>query len=102
MSFWSRFAQRYLMLRSLAPVAERALKPVMDGVKEHTHRILIALALVAAGVACLIAGLAYFASSLWHALEPHLGAVGADLVLGVGYSVIAVIAIMVGLQQVKR
>ena len=102
MGFFSRFAQRYLMLRSLAPVAERALKPVMDSIKEQTYRVLIALALVAVGVACLITGLTYFASSLWHALEPHLGTIGADLVLGVGYSVIAVITIAVGLQRVRR
>jgi len=102
MGFFSRFAQRYLMLRSLAPVAERALKPVMDSIKEQTYRVLIALALVAVGVACLITGLAYFASSLWHALEPRLGPVSADLILGVAYSVIAAITIAVGLQRVRR
>jgi type VI protein secretion system component VasF len=102
MGFFSRFAQRYLMLRSLAPMAERAFKPLMDGIKQQTHHLLIALALVAVGVACLVTGLAYFASSLWHALEPHLGMVGADLVLGVAYSAIAVVAIAVGLGRVRR
>jgi hypothetical protein len=102
MGFFSRFAQRYLMLRSLAPVAERALKPVMDSIKEQTYRVLIALALVAVGVACLITALAYFASSLQHALEPVFGTVGTGLILGALYSAIAAITIAVGLQRVRR
>jgi hypothetical protein len=83
----------------VAPILERLAEPAMRNVKNHIRQTLIAVAAIGTGVACLIAGLSYFASSLWHALAPHLGNVGADLVLGCSYAMAAVALIAWGLRS---
>lgn len=89
------------LLPFLAPLAARVARPVVERAKHQIHRILVALALVAVGVASIVVGLAYLASSLWHALVPLLGTVGADLALGACYGTIALITILLGLGLVR-
>ena len=88
-----------MSLRFLAPILERLVEPAVRHVKSHIRQILGAVAAIGTGVACLVAGLAYFASSLWHALAPRLGNVGADLVLGCSYGTAAVALIILGLRM---
>ena len=62
-------------------MAARLTQPVVKEAKHQVSRFFTALSLAAAGVACVTVGLAYFASSLWHALVPVLGTVGAVLIV---------------------
>ena len=90
------------MFRSLVPAAERAVRPVVEGIKDHIHRILVALVLAAIGVACLITALSYIASSLRNVLLPMLGSVGTDLTLGLAYALAGACAILIGLGFARR
>ena len=94
-----------MFLSHLASFADRLAEPVLIGIKtkirNEVHRILAAVAIVAAGIAFLVAGIAYFASSLWHALEPAMGRVGADLFLGLLYGAVAAALLMGGLRLVR-
>lgn len=89
----------------LASFADRLAEPALTGIKNkirgEVHRILMALAIVAAGIAFLVAGIAYFASSLWHALQPAMGNVGADLFLGLLYGGVAAALLWGGLRLVR-
>ena len=77
---------------------DRLAEPVFAKIKHQIHRLLIACAIVAAGIALLVTGMAYFASSLWHALVPALGTVGADLLLGFAYAGAAAALLLGGLR----
>ena len=88
-------------LRQLGIFAGRLVEPALAKVKDQIHRLLVAAAILATGVACLVAGLAYIASSLWHALVPALGTVGADLLLGSLYAILASCLLMAGFGLAK-
>ncbi len=94
-----------MYLRQLASFADGLAQPVLIGIKtkirNEAHRLLAAVTIVAAGIAFLVAGIAYFASSLWHALEPVMGTIGADLLLGCLYGGVAVALLMGGLRLVR-
>lgn len=90
-----------MFLSHLASFADRLAEPVLAKVKQQIHRLMIATAIVAAGIAFLVAGIAYFASSLWHALVPVLGNVGADLLVGVLYAGLAGALLLGGLRMVR-
>jgi zinc transporter ZupT len=77
------------LLTFLRPVVRRLADPVLREAKEQIRRLLIAVSFAATGVACVVVGLTYFASSAWHALVPAVGTVGADLILGFAYAVVA-------------
>ena len=76
--------------RQLSVLADRLAEPVVTRIKDHVYALLLAAALLGLGVAFLITGLGYLASSLWHALVPAIGTVGADLSLGAVYILVAV------------
>ena len=88
-------------LRQLSLFAGRLVEPVLGKIRDQIHRLLVAAAVLATGVACLIAGLAYIAASLWHALVPALGTVGADLLLGSLYAILATCLLMAGFGLAK-
>jgi len=94
-----------LFLSHLASFADRLAEPALIGIKTkirwEVHRLFAALAIVSAGLAFLVAGIAYFASSLWQALEPAMGRVGADLFLGLLYSAAAAALLTGGLRLVR-
>jgi hypothetical protein len=83
-------------LLPLGMIVDRLARPALSKINNHIHRLLVAAATVALGLACLIVGLAYFASSLWHALVPAIGTIGADLSLGAIYSGLAISLILAG------
>lgn len=89
------------LLAILKPMAARLTEPVVAEVKIQLHRVLLAVSLGATGVACVIVGLTYFASSLWHALVPALGTVGADLVLGAAYAMVAATLLVLSFRLVR-
>ena len=101
MALLRRLNRGLALLPFLAPLAERVARPAIDRVKHQVHRTLVALALIGVGVASAVVGLAYFASSLWHALVPFVGTVGADLVLGTCYGTVALVTIVLGLRLVR-
>jgi hypothetical protein len=70
-------------------------------IKDHVHALLLAAAVLALGIAFLITGLGYLASSLWHALVPAIGTVGADLLLGGVYITVAVSLFLGGSRLTK-
>jgi hypothetical protein len=82
-------------------MAVRLTEPALAAVKNQLNRLLIAGCLAAAGVACVIVGLAYFASSLWHALVPTIGMARADFVLGLSYAAIAIVLLAIALRMVR-
>jgi polyferredoxin len=90
-----------LALALLKPVAYKLTRPLAKEVRTEIHRLLVAVSLSAAGIACLIVGLSYFASSLWHALVPILGTVGADFLLGTLYALLAGILLFFGLREIR-
>ena len=94
-----------MFLSPLASFADRLAEPILIGIKTkiraEVHRLFAALAIVAAGLAFLLAGIAYFASSLWHALEPAMGTVGADLFLGLLCGGVAAALLFGGLRLVR-
>ena len=90
-----------MFLSHLASFADRLAEPALAKIKQQIHRLLMATAIVAVGVAFLVAGIAYFASSLWHALVPVLGNVGADLLLGVLYAGVAAALLLGGFRLVR-
>ena len=94
-----------MFLRHLASFADRLAEPALTHIsakiRNEVNRILMAVALVAAGIAFLVAGIAYFASSLWHALQPAMGNVGADLFLGFLYGGVAVALLFIGLRLTR-
>jgi hypothetical protein len=90
-----------VLLSHLASFADRLAEPAFAKIKRQIHRLLLASAIVAAGIAFLVAGIAYFASSLWHALVPVLGNVGADLLLGALYAGVAAMLLLGGLRLVR-
>ena len=90
-----------MFLSHLASFADRLAEPAIAKIKHQVHRLLTAVAIVAAGIAFLVAGIAYFASSLWHALQPVMGNVGADLFLGLLYGGVAAALLMGGLRLLK-
>jgi len=89
------------MLRQLYAIADGLTGHAISKVKQSAHRLLMAGVTLALGVACLVAGLAYLASSLWHALVPAVGTVGADLILGTVYALVAT-ALLVGGSRLAR
>lgn len=78
-----------LLAALLKPMLVHLTEPLIAEAKRELRRILIALSLAATAAACIVVGLTYFASSLWHALVPLIGTVGADVILGVAYALIA-------------
>jgi hypothetical protein len=85
----------------LEPLAYRVTRPVVAEAKIQVRRLLIAIALCATGVACAVGGLAYAASSLWHALAPLIGTVWSDLLLGGLYAGLAAILLGLGFKAVR-
>lgn len=85
----------------LKPMAARLTEPLVAAAKTQAHRMLIAVCLATTGIACIIAGLSYFASSLWHALVPIIGTVGADLFLGFSYASIAAMLLFGSFRMVR-
>jgi hypothetical protein len=82
--------------RQLGAFADRLAEPALTRIKDHIHAVLLAAAILALGVAFLVIGLGYLASSLWHALVPAIGTVGADLLLGAIYIMVAVSLFLAG------
>jgi hypothetical protein len=87
--------------RRLGAFADRLAEPALTRIKEHVHAVLLAAAVLALGIAFLITGLGYLASSLWHALVPAIGTVGADLLLGGVYITVAVSLFLGGSRLTK-
>jgi hypothetical protein len=94
-----------VFVRHLVSFADRLAEPVLIGItskiRKEVHRILTSVAVVAAGIAFLVAGIAYFASSLWHALQPSMGNVGADLFLGFLYGGMAAALLFLGFRLTR-
>lgn len=90
-----------LMLALLQPFARNLTRPIVAEVKIQVHRVLLAVALAATGVACIIVGLTYFASSLWHTMLPLIGSIGSDLLLGGLYVGLAVLLLLGGFRMVR-
>jgi hypothetical protein len=82
--------------RQLSAFADRLAEPALTRIKDHIYALLLAAAVLGLGVAFLITGLGYLASSLWHALVPAIGTVGADLLLGAVYILVAISMFMGG------
>jgi hypothetical protein len=89
------------VFRQLSTLADRLAEPALNKLRQQVHRFLMAAATLALAIGCLIAGLAYLASSVWHALVPMLGTVGADLVLGAVYVILATTLFWMGSKLAK-
>lgn len=92
---------RSILLALSKPIATRLVEPVVAKAKLELRRLVIALCLAATGIACIIAGLAYVASSLWHALVPAIGTVGADVTLGVFYTLLAFTLLLISSRMLR-
>jgi hypothetical protein len=90
-----------LLMTLLKPLAVRLTAPLVAEAKNQFHGVLVAFCLAATGIACVVTGLAYFASSLWHGLVPIIGTVGADLILGFSYAGVAA-ALLIGSVRMVR
>lgn len=89
------------MLAFLGPLARTLSEPLVTELRAQVYRLLIAICLGATGVACVIVGLAYFASSLWHGLTPVIGVIGSDLLLGALYGLLAIVLLRAGSKMVR-
>ena len=88
-------------MQLLMTLADELAGRGIRAVQAYIYRLFFAAAAMLVGIGCVVAGLAYLASALWHALVPHLGNTGADILLGCAYAVMAVILIAMGFRAAR-
>jgi hypothetical protein len=88
-------------MQLLVSLADQLAGRGIRAVKAYIYRLFFAAAAVLIGIGCLVAGIAYLASALWRSLAPLLGDMGADIMLGGAYAVLAVLLIAVGFRMAR-
>lgn len=89
------------MLRLLDQIWGRLSRPVVEGIKDQIYRLIITVAVIALGIACLIICLSYFGTALRQSLVPVMGLVGADVLLGGLFGLVAAVLIFFGLRAAR-
>jgi uncharacterized membrane protein required for colicin V production len=89
------------MLRLLDQIWGRLSRPVVEGIKDQIYRLIITVAVIALGIACLIICLSYLGTALRQSLVPSMGLVGADVLLGGLFGLVAAVLLFLGLRGAR-
>lgn len=90
-----------MLMQMLKLTLTQLSRPLLKRIEEHVYRLVIAVAVIALGISCLIICLAYLGTALRQSLVPVMGLVGADVLLGVIFGLVATVLIFLGLRAAR-